>query len=126
MATAAPHIQSSRASPASLLENASGSDSTLAAAPPPPPPANPVGAGKKAKPKKGATDQTDAARQLLRAKKAWEVCSAGKGSKGGRWYAWAWLATASPRHARPSAPGDGALKSARLGPAGEGQEALPR
>ena len=55
-----------------------------------------------------------------------EVCSAGKGSKGGRWYAWAWLATASPRHARPSAPGDGALKSARLGPAGEGQEALPR
>lgn len=48
--------QSSRASPASLLEN----DSPLAAAPPPP--ANPV--GKKNKAKKGATDQTDAARQL--------------------------------------------------------------
>ena len=62
MATTAPQSQSSRASPASLLDNnASGSDTTLAAAPPPPP-ANPV--GKKNKPKKGATDQTDAARQL--------------------------------------------------------------
>jgi SRSO17 transposase len=40
----------------------------------------------------------DAVKQLLKAKKAWEVCSAGKGSKGERWYAWAWLATASPRH----------------------------
>ena len=28
----------------------------------------------------------------------WEVRSAGKGSKGERWYAWAWIATASPRH----------------------------
>jgi SRSO17 transposase len=28
----------------------------------------------------------------------WEVRSAGAGSKGQRWYAWAWLATASPRH----------------------------
>jgi hypothetical protein len=28
----------------------------------------------------------------------WEVRSAGKGSKGDRWYAWAWLGTASPRH----------------------------
>jgi SRSO17 transposase len=28
----------------------------------------------------------------------WEVRSAGKGSKGDRWYAWAWIATASPRH----------------------------
>jgi hypothetical protein len=27
-----------------------------------------------------------------------EVRSAGKGSKGQRWYAWSWLATASPRH----------------------------
>ena len=27
-----------------------------------------------------------------------EVRSAGKGSKGARWYAWSWLATASPRH----------------------------
>jgi SRSO17 transposase len=40
----------------------------------------------------------DAVKQLLKAKKAREVCSAGKGSKGERWYAWAWLATASPRH----------------------------
>jgi SRSO17 transposase len=40
----------------------------------------------------------DAARKLLRGKRAWEVRSAGKGSKGERWYAWAWLATASPRH----------------------------
>ena len=31
-------------------------------------------------------------------KRDWEVRSAGQGSKGERWYAWAWLATASPRH----------------------------
>ena len=35
---------------------------------------------------------------LLRHKRRWEVRSAGSGSKGERWYAWAWLATASPRH----------------------------
>jgi hypothetical protein len=40
----------------------------------------------------------DAVKKLLRDKKRWEVRSAGKGSKGDRWYAWAWLATASPRH----------------------------
>ena len=34
----------------------------------------------------------------LDGKRGWEVRSAGKGSKGQRWYAWAWLATASPRH----------------------------
>jgi SRSO17 transposase len=28
----------------------------------------------------------------------WEVRSAGPGSKGQRWYAWTWIATASPRH----------------------------
>jgi SRSO17 transposase len=28
----------------------------------------------------------------------WEVRSAGKGSKGDRWYAWAWIGAASPRH----------------------------
>ncbi len=28
----------------------------------------------------------------------WEIRSAGKGSKGDRWYAWAWIATNSPRH----------------------------
>ena len=30
--------------------------------------------------------------------RGWEVRSAGTGSKGHRWYAWAWLATASRRH----------------------------
>jgi hypothetical protein len=40
----------------------------------------------------------ETANRLLRRKKDWEVRSAGSGSKGERWYAWAWLATASPRH----------------------------
>jgi SRSO17 transposase len=40
----------------------------------------------------------DAATKLLKGKKGWEVRSAGKGSKGERWYAWAWIGTASPRH----------------------------
>ena len=35
---------------------------------------------------------------LLRHKRRWEFRSAGDGSKGQRWYAWAWIATASPRH----------------------------
>ena len=35
---------------------------------------------------------------LLKDKRRWEIRSAGHGSKGQRWYAWAWLATASPRH----------------------------
>ena len=35
---------------------------------------------------------------MLLARKRPEVRSAGKGSKGERWYAWSWLATASPRH----------------------------
>ena len=35
---------------------------------------------------------------LAKDKRRWEVRSAGKGSKGERWYAWAWIATASPRH----------------------------
>ena len=39
-----------------------------------------------------------AVRKLLKDKRAWEVRSAGKGSKGERWYAWAWIGTASPRH----------------------------
>ena len=30
-------------------------------------------------------------------RRGWEVRSAGTGSKGQRWYAWAWLGTASPR-----------------------------
>ena len=36
--------------------------------------------------------------QLLARTSRWEVRSAGHGSKGGRWYAWALIATASPRH----------------------------
>ncbi len=40
----------------------------------------------------------EAVTALLRHKRRWEVRSAGKGSKGQRWYAWAWIATASPRH----------------------------
>ena len=39
----------------------------------------------------------EAVKKLLKRKNAWEVRSAGTGSKGERWYAWAWLATASPR-----------------------------
>jgi SRSO17 transposase len=39
-----------------------------------------------------------AVKRLLKDKRRWEVRSAGTGSKGGRWYAWAWIATASPRH----------------------------
>jgi hypothetical protein len=40
----------------------------------------------------------DAAKTLLKDTRRWEIRSAGQGSKGDRWYAWAWLATASPRH----------------------------
>src|SRR5438876_6196206 len=36
--------------------------------------------------------------RLLRHERRWEVRSAGSGSKGERWYAWAWITTASPRH----------------------------
>ncbi len=38
-----------------------------------------------------------AVKSLLRHKRRWEVRSAGSGSKGERWYAWAWIATTSPR-----------------------------
>ncbi len=37
-------------------------------------------------------------KQLGKDKRRWEVRSAGAGSKGQRWYAWMWIATASPRH----------------------------
>jgi len=39
-----------------------------------------------------------AVKALAKGKRRWEVRSAGTGSKGQRWYAWAWIATASPRH----------------------------
>ena len=38
----------------------------------------------------------EAVKRLVKDKRRWEVRSAGKGPKGGRWYAWAWIATASP------------------------------
>jgi SRSO17 transposase len=40
----------------------------------------------------------DAVKTLLRHGRRWEVRSAGSGAKGDRWYAWAWIGTASPRH----------------------------
>jgi SRSO17 transposase len=40
----------------------------------------------------------EAVSRLARDNRRWEVRSAGKGSKGERWYAWAWIGTASPRH----------------------------
>ncbi len=36
--------------------------------------------------------------RLLKDTRRWEIRSAGSGSKGERWYAWAWIATASARH----------------------------
>ena len=36
--------------------------------------------------------------RLVKDKRRWEVRPAGHGSKGERWYAWAWLATAPARH----------------------------
>ncbi|MGO8884457.1 MAG: hypothetical protein ACLPUO_21170 [Streptosporangiaceae bacterium] len=39
-----------------------------------------------------------AVRRLMRDDRRWEVRSAGKGSKGDRWYARAWIGTTSPRH----------------------------
>src|SRR5436190_22224796 len=39
-----------------------------------------------------------AVKQLGGDQRRWEVRSAGSGSKGARWYAWMWIATASPRH----------------------------
>jgi len=40
----------------------------------------------------------EAVRRLAAGRRHWEVRSAGQGSKGERWYAWAQIATASPRH----------------------------
>lgn len=40
----------------------------------------------------------EAVTRLLHDGRRWEVRSAGAGTKGQRWYAWALLATASPRH----------------------------
>jgi SRSO17 transposase len=40
----------------------------------------------------------EAVKRLAKDKRRWEVRSAGNGAKGERWYAWAWIATASSRH----------------------------
>src|SRR5215470_3901428 len=39
-----------------------------------------------------------AVQQLANRTRRWEIRSAGAGSKGARWYAWAWIATTSPQH----------------------------
>jgi SRSO17 transposase len=41
---------------------------------------------------------TRAVKTLLKDKRSWEARSAGKGSKGQRWYSWAWLGTGSREH----------------------------
>jgi SRSO17 transposase len=46
----------------------------------------------------GVTLTCKQAAARLGGRRGWEVRSAGTGSKGQRWYAWAWLATASARH----------------------------
>ncbi|HEY6311396.1 MAG TPA: transposase [Streptosporangiaceae bacterium] len=46
----------------------------------------------------GITLTCNQAAARLPSRRGWEIRSAGTGSKGHRWYAWAWLATASPRH----------------------------
>ena len=40
----------------------------------------------------------EAVTKLLKSPRRWEVRSACKGSKGSRWYAWAWIGTAFGRH----------------------------
>ncbi|MFY1694337.1 IS701 family transposase [Solwaraspora sp. WMMA2101] len=42
--------------------------------------------------------RADTAATTLTTDTAWQTMSCGAGSKGDRWYAWAWIATASPRH----------------------------
>jgi SRSO17 transposase len=46
----------------------------------------------------GITPTCKQAAARLGSRRGWEIRSAGTGSKGHRWYAWAWLGTASPRH----------------------------
>ena len=46
----------------------------------------------------GVTLTCQQAAARLPGRPGWEIRSAGTGSKGQRWYAWAWLATASRRH----------------------------
>jgi SRSO17 transposase len=46
----------------------------------------------------GVTLTCKQAAARLGSRRGWEIRSAGPGSKGHRWYAWAWLGTASARH----------------------------
>jgi SRSO17 transposase len=46
----------------------------------------------------GVTLTCKQAAARLGSRRGWEIRSAGRGSKGARWYAWAWLGTASARH----------------------------
>ena len=46
----------------------------------------------------GVTLTCKQAAARLGSRRGWEIRSAGTGSKGQRWYAWTWLATASARH----------------------------
>jgi SRSO17 transposase len=46
----------------------------------------------------GVTLTCKQAAARLGSRRGWEIRSAGTGSKGQRWYAWAWLGTASTRH----------------------------
>jgi hypothetical protein len=46
----------------------------------------------------GATLTCQQAAARLAGRRGWEIRSAGMGSKGERWYGWAWLGTISPRH----------------------------
>ena len=46
----------------------------------------------------GVTLTCKQAAARLGSRRGWEIRSAGTGSKGHRWYAWAWLGTASARH----------------------------
>ena len=46
----------------------------------------------------GVTLTCQQAAARLPGRRGWEIRSAGVGSKGQRWYAWAWLATASRWH----------------------------
>jgi SRSO17 transposase len=46
----------------------------------------------------GVTLTCKQAAARLDSMRSWEIRSAGAGSKGQRWYAWAWIATASARH----------------------------
>jgi hypothetical protein len=72
---------------------------------------SPAARSSSARPRAAATPavadhRAQAVTRLLKDKRRWEVRSAGKSSKGDRWYAWAWLGTAAPSPAGPPPPED--------------------